>query len=63
MRSVRNEMRTACVMQASPVMHASGAWEERIASLITAQLHHLSLIFKQATLRYTRYIIGKIEVI
>jgi len=31
-------------MQASPVMHAFGAWMERIASPITAQLHHLSLI-------------------
>ena len=33
---LRNEMRTSCVMQASPVMHAFGAWVERIASPITA---------------------------
>ena len=42
---LRNEMHTSCVMQASPVMHACGAWVERIASPITAQLHHLSVIF------------------
>ena len=45
---LRNVMRTACVMQASPVMHACGAWVERIASLITAKRHHLSLIYKQS---------------
>ena len=28
------------------VMHAFGAWAERIASPITAQLHHLSLVYK-----------------
>ena len=44
MRSLRNVMRSSCVMQSSPVMHAYGAWEERIASPITAWLHHLSLI-------------------
>ena len=34
-----------CVRDAaSPVMHAFGACVERIASLITAQRHHLSLI-------------------
>ncbi len=41
-------MRTLCVMQASPVMHAFGEWVERIASPITAQLHHLSLVCKQS---------------
>ena len=40
-------MRTACVMQASPVMHTFGACAERIASPITAQLHRLSLICVQ----------------
>ena len=45
---LRNMMRTACVMQTSSVMHAFGAWVERIASPITAQLHHLSLIYKQS---------------
>ena len=43
---LRNEMRTACVVQASPVMHAFGACMERIVSPITAQLHHLLLICK-----------------
>jgi len=43
MRSFWHVMRAACVVQALPVMHAFGAWAERIASLITAQLHHLSL--------------------
>ncbi len=43
MRSLQNEMRTTCVMRALPVMHAFGAWVERIASPITAQLYHLSL--------------------
>ena len=38
MRSLRNVMHTACVMQASPVMHAFGACVERIASPITAKL-------------------------
>ena len=47
MRSLRNVMHTVCVMQASPVMHAFGACVERIVSLITAQLHHLSLICKR----------------
>ena len=37
-------MHTSCVMQAPPVMHAFGAWEERSASLITAKLHRLSLM-------------------
>ena len=38
-----------CVRDAaSPVMHAFGACAERIASLITAQRHHLSLICKEA---------------
>ena len=41
MRSLRNVMHTACVMQASPVMHAFGAGVERIASPITAKLHFL----------------------
>ena len=36
MRSLRNVMRTACVMQTSSVMHAFGACAERIASPITA---------------------------
>ena len=43
---LRNEMRTACVIKASPVMHTFGACMERIASPITAQLHHLLLICK-----------------
>ena len=43
---LRNMMRTSCVMQTSSVMHAFGAWVKRIASPITAQLHHLSLICK-----------------
>ena len=38
MRSLRNMMRTACVMPALPVMHACGACGKRIASPITAQL-------------------------
>ena len=46
MRSLRNVMHTACVMQASPAMHAFGACVERIASPITAKLHHLSLVCK-----------------
>ena len=37
-----------CVRDAaSPVMHAFGACVERIASSITAQRHHLSLICKE----------------
>jgi len=44
---LRNVMRTMCVMQALPVMHAFGACAERIASPITAQRHHLSLICKR----------------
>ena len=32
---------------ASPVMHAFGACAERIASPITAQQHHLSLVCKE----------------
>ena len=37
-----------CVRDAaSPVMHAFGAYVERIASPITAQRHHLSLICKE----------------
>ena len=37
-----------CVRDAaSPVMHAFGACVERIASPITAQRHHLSLICKE----------------
>ena len=47
MRSLRNVMRTACVMQTSSVMCAFGACVERIASPITAQQHHLSLIRKE----------------
>ena len=41
---MRNVMRSSCVMQASPMMHAFGACVERIASPITAKLHHLSLV-------------------
>ena len=48
MRSLRNVMRTVCVMQALPVMHAFAARVERIASPITAGRHHLPLICKQA---------------
>ena len=47
------EREAHCVRDAaSPVMHAFGACVERIASPITAQRHHLSLICK-------RYIIEK----
>jgi hypothetical protein len=48
-------MRTACVVQASPVMHAFGACMERIASPITAQRHHLSLICKQKGVSFHLY--------
>ena len=45
------EREAHCVRDAaSPVMHAFGACAERIASPITAQRHHVSLISKMGIL-------------